>query len=176
MSDRPHSNAPLTPEQLIHKYQHGIWRYLRVLGCEASLAEDITQETFLRVIRKGFEQYNDAATAGYLRKVAYNLFISVQRREGKNVVTDDIERLDASWDKWAGADNGDTLLDMLRECMEGLTERARSALELRFREEHTRSAIADHLQITEHGAKNLMQRAKKQLRDCVENKSQAELN
>ena len=78
MSDRmPNSEPPdpLSPEELIQKYQNGIWRYLRVLGCEASLADDITQETFLRVIRKGFEQYNDAATAGYLRKVAYNLFI-----------------------------------------------------------------------------------------------------
>ena len=52
----------------------------------------------------------------------------------------------------------------------GRIERARSALELRFKEEHTRLAIANHLQITEHGAKNLMQRAKKQLRDCVEHK------
>ncbi|MEC9096432.1 MAG: sigma-70 family RNA polymerase sigma factor [Planctomycetota bacterium] len=175
MSDSKNSTDPLSPEQLIYKYQNGIWRYLRVLGCEASLAEDITQETFLKVIKKGFEQYNDAATAGYLRKVAYNLFISVQRREGKNVVTDEIERLDASWDKWAGADNGDALLDILRECLKGLTERARNALELRFREEHTRATIADSLQITEHGAKNLMQRAKKQLRDCVEHKNQTEL-
>jgi len=172
-SDPP---APLSPEELIKKYQNGIWRYLRVLGCEASLADDITQDTFLRVIRKGFEQYNDAATAGYLRKVAYNLFISVMRREGRKVVTDDIEQLDASWNKWAGADNGDGLLDILRECLKGLTERARSSLELRFKEEHTRSAIADHLQITEHGAKNLMQRAKKQLRDCVEHKNQAEFH
>tara|TARA_B100000676_G_scaffold69045_1_gene69156 strand:+ start:29294 stop:29833 length:540 start_codon:yes stop_codon:yes gene_type:complete len=179
MSDRmPNSEPPdpLSPEELIQKYQNGIWRYLRVLGCEASLADDITQETFLRVIRKGFEQYNDAATAGYLRKVAYNLFISFMRREGRKVVTDDIEQLDANWNKWAGADNGDGLLDMLRECLEGLTERARSALELRFKEEHTRSAIANHLQITEHGAKNLMQRAKKQLRDCVEHKNQAEFS
>ena len=98
------------------------------------------------------------------------------RREGRKVVTDDIEQLDASWNKWAGADNGDGLLDMLRECLEGLTERARSALELRFKEEHPRSAIANHLQITEHGAKNLMQRAKKQLRDCVEHKNQAEFS
>ena len=66
MRDGTNNTDPLSPEELIRKYQHGIWRYLRVLGCEASLAEDITQETFLRVIRKGFEQYNEAATAGYL--------------------------------------------------------------------------------------------------------------
>jgi RNA polymerase sigma-70 factor (ECF subfamily) len=32
--------------------------------------------------------------------------------------------------------------------------------------------IARSLEITEHGAKNLMQRAKKQLRQCVEGKMQ----
>jgi len=171
-TDQPHS--PLSPTELIEKYQIGIWRYMRVLGCEASLAEDITQETFLKVLRKGFEQYNDAATAGYLRKVAYNLFISVQRRAGKTVLVENIDRLDVTWDKWAGADNGDEILDKLRECMDGLSDRARGALELRFREQQPRTRIAAFLEITEHGVKNLMQRAKKQLRDCVENKIQSE--
>ena len=45
---------PLSPEELIQKYQNGIWRYLRVLGCEASLADDITQETFFESHPKGF--------------------------------------------------------------------------------------------------------------------------
>ena len=167
-------HKPLTPTELIEKYQIGIWRYLRVLGCEASLAEDITQETFLKVLRKGFDQYNDAATAGFLRKVAYNLFISMQRRSGRVVLVENVDQLDTVWDRWAGADNGDDIIDKLRDCMDGLSDRARGALEMRFREQQTRIMIADFLDITEHGAKNLMQRAKKQLRDCVENKIQGE--
>jgi RNA polymerase sigma-70 factor (ECF subfamily) len=51
-----------------------------------------------------------------------------------------------------------------------LTPRARQALEQRFRDRTSRSAIAEGLGITEHGAKNLMQRAKQQLRACVEQK------
>jgi RNA polymerase sigma-70 factor (ECF subfamily) len=41
---------------------------------------------------------------------------------------------------------------------------------MRFREKLPRVEIAAALQITEHGAKNLMQRAKKQLQSCIESK------
>jgi RNA polymerase sigma-70 factor (ECF subfamily) len=41
---------------------------------------------------------------------------------------------------------------------------------MRFRDRLPRVEIAAELKITEHGAKNLMQRAKKQLRGCIERK------
>jgi RNA polymerase sigma-70 factor (ECF subfamily) len=41
---------------------------------------------------------------------------------------------------------------------------------MRFRDDHSRADIAKALEITEHGAKNLMQRAKQQLKECIENK------
>jgi RNA polymerase sigma-70 factor (ECF subfamily) len=51
-----------------------------------------------------------------------------------------------------------------------LTERARLALTMRFRDNSSRDDIAAALEITDHGAKNLMQRAKHQLRECIEKK------
>jgi RNA polymerase sigma-70 factor (ECF subfamily) len=45
------------------------------------------------------------------------------------------------------------------------------ALDMRFRDRSSRSEIAVALGITEHGAKNLMQRAKQQLRVCIERKT-----
>src|SRR4029453_2084719 len=47
---------------------------------------------------------------------------------------------------------------------------ARMALEMRFRDNSSRDAIAAALEITDHGAKNLMQRAKHQLRECIQKK------
>jgi RNA polymerase sigma-70 factor (ECF subfamily) len=44
------------------------------------------------------------------------------------------------------------------------------ALRMRFRDHESREHIALALGITEHGAKNLMQRAKSQLRKCIEGK------
>ena len=114
----------------------------------------------------------DAATAAYLRRVAYNLFISHRRRSRKETLVENMDELNITWDRWAGQDNGDQLLENLRECLELLSERARGALEMRFRQRLRRLEIARSLEITEHGAKNLMQRAKKQLRQCVEGKMQ----
>lgn len=160
------------PVELIEKYQTGIWRYLRALGCEPAEADDLTQETFLAVLQRPFQDYGPAATAAYLRKVAHNHFASARRRAGKVTAVENIEEFDKSWEKWAGTDDGEVLLEALRECLQGLTDRARMALEMRFRDRESRTNIAAALGITEHGAKNLMQRAKGQLRKCVEGKMQ----
>ena len=160
------------PVELIEKYQTGIWRYLRALGCDPAQADDLTQETFLAVLQRPFHDYGSAATAAYLRKVAHNHLVSAQRRAGKVTAVENIEEFDKSWEKWAGTDGGEALLEALQECLQRLTDRARMALEMRFRDRESRAEIAAALGITEHGAKNLMQRAKKQLRTCVEGKMQ----
>ena len=155
---------------LISLHQAMVWRYLRSVGAEAELADDLTQETFLETIRRPFEQISDAATASYLRRVAHNLLVSRRRREGRMVVTEHAEHMETAWTKWAGFDGGDRALEALSECFTQLTERAKLALRLRFVQEASRQAIADALGVGEHGAKNLMQRAKNALKECVEQK------
>ena len=160
----------IDPSQIIDEHQAGVWRYLRALGCDSAEADDLTQDTFLAVLQKPFVNYGPAATAGYLRKVAFNRFISTRRKSGKLVLMEQVEEVDQAWTRLASDDHGETLLDNLQQCLSQLTERARKALMMRFRDRASRVAIAETLEITEHGAKNLMQRAKKQLRDCIEGK------
>ena len=64
----------------------------------------------------------------------------------------------------------ESLLATLDECLGELTDRARQALIMRFRQQQSRAAIAASLGLSEDGAKNLMQRAKQQLRVCIERK------
>ncbi|HEV7282407.1 MAG TPA: sigma-70 family RNA polymerase sigma factor [Pirellulaceae bacterium] len=158
------------PAELIRTHQEGVWRYLRSLGCEASLAEDLTQETFLIVLQKPFQDYDPAATSSYLRTVGRNLWISYQRRAKRVVLTEQVEQLDRAWEEWAPNDGGEEAVEALKDCLKRLTDRARWALERRFRDKASRQEIAEGLGITEHGAKNLMQRAKTLLRECVETK------
>ena len=121
------------------------------------------------MLRKPFEYYGKAAAASYLRKVAYHRFISARRRTGKEVVTDEFEMIDESWTAWLNSrHDGSDAFEKLQACLNHLSERARWALEMRFRDKLPRTQIAENLQITEHGAKNLMQRAKQKLRECVE--------
>jgi RNA polymerase sigma-70 factor (ECF subfamily) len=162
-------DAKLDPKldvgRLVREHQAGVWRYLRMLGCPADEAEDLTQETFLAVLTKPFQDYNRQATAAYLRQVARNLFISSRRRSVSAVELDEAE---AAWVRWAVKDDGQELLASLRNCLQTLTERARQALELRFAQQASRADIAAATGLSEDGAKNLLQRAKQHLRECME--------
>jgi RNA polymerase sigma-70 factor (ECF subfamily) len=162
----------LGPAELIVRHQHGVWRYLRMLGCDPSTADDLTQETFLRVLRReGFVQHNEAATSSYLRRTAHNLLVSLHRKQGRVQTVGEPAVLDEIWDRWAGKDlTGDLAVEALRDCFSSLTERAQTALRMRFADQVSRVDIGKALRITDHGARNLMQRAKQQLRQCVQAK------
>ncbi len=158
-----------SPGELIRRHQAGVWRYLRSLGCDASTADDLTQDTFLKVLRReSFVFHNDAATAQYLRQTAYHLVVSRHRKLGRMMLTDSPAVLDEVWSRWTGQDlTGDEAVDALRDCLTRLTERAREALRMRFVDGTPRVQIGENLGITDHGARNLMQRAKAQLKECV---------
>jgi len=158
------------PSRLIQEHQTAIWRYLRAIGCSPSEADDFTQETFLTVFERPFNDFSQAATSAYLRRVAYNLFVTHQRRARKVLLVENIEQFDSAWQQWVDERGGDDLIESLRSCLQHLTDRARQALDMRFRDRKRRADIATALNITEHGAKNLMQRAKQQLRKCIESK------
>ncbi len=160
----------LDAARLIREHQAGVWRYLRVLGCSAEVAEDLTQETFLAVLQRPFTDNGPAATSAYLRQVARNLCISYQRRAGRYTLVEDVADIDATWDRWAGKDDGEMLFSSLQQCLEGLTDRAKTALDLRFREDRSREQIAAAVEMSEDGAKNLLQRSKQFLRECIERK------
>lgn len=163
-------SSELELSELVGRHQATVWRYLRALGADVALADDLTQDTFLEVMRRPFTQFSDAASASYLRRVAHNLFISRRRREARMTVTEHAEQFESTWMRWAGFDSGSSALDALADCFARLTKRAQLALQLRFARESSRQSIAEALDISEHGAKNLMQRAKTQLRECVEQK------
>ena len=167
----PDSVETLDVAALIAAHQTGIWRYLRSIGCDHALADDLTQETFVAVIKRPFVQVSPAASMSYLRRVAYHLLVSYRRRQKKVSTTGEMELLDAQWMRWAGADgDGGDLVDALSECFGRLTRRAQLSLKLRFSNEASREEIASELGISEHGAKNLMQRAKIQLKQCLDGK------
>lgn len=164
----------LDADALVRRHQHGVWRYLRMLGCDDATADDLTQETFLRILRRDdFVQHNENATAGYLRRTAYNLLVSRHRKLGRVQTIAEPKLLDETWDRWAGKDvSGDAAVEALKHCFEKLTQRARLALQMRFDSSASRIEIGEALGITDHGARNLMQRAKTQLRHCVEEQMQ----
>ncbi|MCC6574082.1 MAG: sigma-70 family RNA polymerase sigma factor [Planctomycetes bacterium] len=162
--------ATLDLEALLNAHQKGIWRYLRALGCETAMADDLTQETFLAVARKPFEIRDAASTGAYLRTVARHLLLKLRRRAGVEVATDEIDEIDTGWTRLNTDDSGDAMLAALRDCLRGLDEEARRALDMQFKAQASRLEIAKALGFTEDGIKTLLRRSKAKLRLCIERK------
>ena len=154
--------------ELVGAHQAGVWRYLRFLGCTPAQADDLTQETFLRVWRGRYEDRGKGRAAAYMRRVARNTLIDATRRARVRPAFLDVEAVDADWAESVGDDDGDGFRAALRRCLDRLAERARLALALFYRDEQSRTEIANTLEMTPDGVKTLMRRAREALRDCIE--------
>ena len=73
-------------EGIVRAHQAELWRYLRFLGCEATLVDDLIQETFLSLLQKPFEDRGPATTAAYLRRVARNHYLMALRKSARVVI------------------------------------------------------------------------------------------
>lgn len=162
-------------KKLVTDHQAGIWRYLRALGCRPELADDLTQETFLAALRRPFAYRGRAAAASYLRRSAYHRYVTYLKSKESTEELGEAAVAGATWGKWKASERSDEdILLVLKECLSLLPERARIALEMRFQDGCSRQEIATALALSEHGAKNLMQRAKKQLRLSMETRIRAQ--
>lgn len=172
---------------LVRAYQAGVWRYLRFLGADDALADDLTQETFLTVLRRPFEDRGQAATSGYLRTIARNLYLMSLRRGGREpvlftvletqvagssardaAIQDVLDLADEAFARFAADDGGAVWLDALRQCLESLEGRARKAIEMRYAEDRSRDEIAAATAMSADGVKTLLRRTRDLLRQCVE--------
>lgn len=158
---------PLDLTTLMQSHQAGVWRFLRALGADTSLADDLTQEVFLSVLRKPFELRNDVSTLAYLRTVARNLLFKARRKSGREVGMDDLEMMEAEYVELV-KDDGSELQAALLECLKQLEDKAREALDLQYSENLQRQQIAAKLEMTDDGVKTLLRRTKARLKKCVE--------
>jgi RNA polymerase sigma-70 factor (ECF subfamily) len=154
---------------LVRAHQAGVWRYLRFLGCDPTEADDLVQETFLAVLREGFEVRSPAETAAYLRTVTRNRLLMDRRKRRRQLPTVDLEAAEAVWARVAGEDGLSDYLVALGECLkEAVSPRVRRALELQYRDRVSRAEIAAELDLAVEGVKTLLRRARSALRDCVQ--------
>ena len=154
---------------LVRAHQAGVWRYLRFLGCDATEADDLTQETFLVVLRKGFEVRSPAETAGYLRTVARNRLLMDRRKRRSQPAAVDLDAAEAVWAEVADEDGLSDYLVALGECLRtAVSPRVRRALELQYADKAARAEIAKELDLAVEGVKTLLRRARSALRECVQ--------
>jgi RNA polymerase sigma-70 factor, ECF subfamily len=169
------TNSDADVVALVRRHQTEVWRYLRYLGASAELADDLTQETFLTLLRRPPEQRSDAETGGWLRTVARHLYVKAFRKPPLSVHDpDELEAIESAWRDFAGDDAGDAKLVRLRGCLESLSPRAREAVQLHYEERRSRREIGARFGIGEDGVKSLLRRTRTQLYECMQRREGTE--
>ncbi|MEQ8789864.1 MAG: sigma-70 family RNA polymerase sigma factor [Pirellulaceae bacterium] len=161
------ANERVSPAELVQRHQADVWRYLRLLGCDDSLADDLTQETFLEVLRRKFEYRGRSAAGAYLRKVARNRLLMAVRKTRRGPTLEQIEAADAVWAETFG-DDGNEYLAALDDCLGQLDGRPAEVVELQYRQGLSREEIAERLTMKPEGVKTLLRRTREVLRRCIE--------
>ena len=158
----------LDAASLVRTHQAAVWRYLRFLGCDEALADDLTQETFLKLLEHPPELRGHVETSAWLRTVARNNYMMSLRKGSKTVNVEEFEALEMVWEQREADDEGEGYKLALRDCLKTLAERARKAIELQYSNEQSRNDIAGALGMDPEGAKTLLRRAREHLRKCIE--------
>jgi RNA polymerase sigma-70 factor (ECF subfamily) len=82
--DAARERAPF--ERLVRRYYAGVYSYLRWLGREDALAEDLTQETFMQVWQHPPEVRGETALRAWVYRIARNQYLQHRRRAGLETV------------------------------------------------------------------------------------------
>ena len=137
-------------DSLIEKYQHRLLRYLLHLTARRELAEDLFQETWIRVLERGRQYDGRHEFCAWLFTIARNLAIDSMRRKQTASLDSLADEDDAPFDI---ADKGlASALDLtlqheqneqISAGMQHLAAEYREALVLRFQEGMSLAEIAE---------------------------------
>jgi RNA polymerase sigma-70 factor (ECF subfamily) len=158
-------------DALLARYQNRLYRYLVRLTANPAVAEDLFQETWLKVITRIHRYDERRPFEPWLFSVARNLAIDHLRRASPESLDEPSESGETRIAR-LGADEPGSLERLLERERRGLLERKleelpalyREALSLRFEEEMTFEEIAEVLSAPVSTVKSRVQRALSTLR------------
>jgi RNA polymerase sigma-70 factor, ECF subfamily len=146
--------------ELYDRYAASLLRYLLARVYEAELAQDLTQEVFIRVI-KGigkFEYRDEKSFLGWLYAIATNVVMTHHRR--RRLVSTPLDDQDERFMEDSQSETRRAFdRIMLQQAMDELTEDQQQVLAMRFFADMPNSEIAGILQRSEGAIKAIQHRA-----------------
>ncbi len=167
---------------LMERYQHRLYRYLLRLVREPGTAEDLFQQTWLRVMERIRSYDPQHSFEGWLFALAHNLAIDYLRRYRPESLDEPLPSGDSRAELLAVAGPGALEQLLARERVASLAEAVaklplvfREVLALRFEEEMKLEEMATVLALRLGTVKTRLHRALKQMRRILETKLAREI-
>ena len=156
-------------DQLVRRHRRSVFAFIRRLVRDRDLAEDLTQDVFVRAYRAFGRLRPDSNHRAWLFKIATNCAYTALRRgrrqAGRAVPLDDetrqIPAADPSPETWVVAGEA---LDRVRQAIAGLPIKQRMAIVLRYVQELDYATIAQALGCSQDSARANVYQALRRLR------------
>lgn len=152
-------------DELYAQHAAPLQRLAYLLTGDHHLAEDLTQQAFVKFYGRFFNLRSSSAAAAYLRKTVLNLARGSHRR--RHIEREYIRRHNSSAEggvEMPSLEENDFVVNALR----ALPYRQRAAIVLRFYEDLTEAQAADVMDCSPTAMKSLMARAMSSLRALLE--------
>jgi RNA polymerase sigma-70 factor (ECF subfamily) len=132
-------------------------------------AEDVVQRVAQELARR-FEEYDsDRPFVGWALWIAKSRVIDFYRKQGRNQLVfsnDLLQRLSETISEQA--ERGDRRREVLETCLDGLPEKSRGLLDLRYVDDLSAAEIAKSVGSTTGSVRVLLTRARSALAECVQ--------
>jgi RNA polymerase sigma-70 factor (ECF subfamily) len=155
-------------DELVEQYYEQIYLFMRRLGCNRGVSEDLTQESFLSAWQNIGQLKDDSALKSWFYRIAGNVSkMYWRRRKGKVVVgLEDFEVLDDSEDVREEVEHTEQL-GRLHTAVTGLSMKLRQAIVLHYMQHLTIAEAAEAAGVRKGTFKSRLNRAIKMLRKQV---------
>lgn len=148
------------------KYHRELYLYIYSLSRNHHIAEDLTQETFLKALLSLQEEHGNIRA--WLYMVARNLFFNYRKKASRNVsLEEEMKRSDEEKDLLANMIENERKLQ-LYQALKKLDMKKREILLLQYFGDLSQKEIAAVLHITPENVRVLAYRAKKELKKYME--------
>ena len=168
---------PAAFRKLFQRYQVPIYSYLFSITRDGQMAEDLTQETFLRVFRNRANYTREARFTTWLWTIARNAAIDHIRKKKETPLGEEIEEATMGDSRGLEPNDAETLLvqkadqQAIADCLGRLPDSQRDALAMRIFSELDYAEIAKTMESTVPAIKSVLHRGKQSLVDCLKRKS-----
>lgn len=153
-------------EQLVLRYQDLVWRLVYRFTNNNADAEELAQESFLKIFRTAGKYKPSAKFSTFLYRVVVNTCLDHTRRKKINQDLD--EYTDENPLPFEVVDNRERK-DAVERSLRVLPERQKMAVVLYYFEEFSHREIADYLDTTPKGIERLLARARSTLEKRLKN-------
>ncbi len=157
-------------ESLVKRYQGPLLNFLFRFVGDRGMAEDLTQEVFLRVYEAAHRFQERGRVSSWVFKIAYNLAVNELKRRSRAMkyLRESASR-DEALAEYPAPDMtaGYELNEAIESAMGELPDNQRAALLLRVREGLSYREIAEALDLSVQSVDSLVFRARKHLRESL---------